>query len=357
MYGAEAVILNLSLALNAGGQDVGVLAVFQNSARPNLDLRTAAEKAGLETHLIECRGQFDPAVPSRLRRLTKTLQIDIVHSHGYKADIYAGWALRRSGVALVATCHNWIDSSVMLRMYGWLDRRMLRSFQQVAAVSQAVRTRLLAAGLKPERVQIIRNGIVLSQDSLPRDVPSDCPLTVGLVGRLSREKGIDIFITASGAVLRQYPSARFLIAGDGPEHDLLQSLIHELKLHDQVCLVGRCEDMAGFYSSLDLLVISSHTEGLPMALLEAMAYGLPVVATRVGDIPSVIEEDRTGKLVPPGDPAAVAAAIVALLSDSRSRRAMGVRARERVAAEFSASTMAQRYGQLYRDAIAKRDPA
>lgn len=354
MYGAEAVILNLSLSLNAGGESQSVLAVFHNSAQPNLELHTAAEKAGIETHLIECHGQLDPAVPSRLRRLTKTLQIDVVHTHGYKADIYAGWGLRRSNVAVVATCHNWIDNGIILRMYGRLDRWVLRRFQEVAAVSQAVRERLLSAGLKPERVQIIRNGIVLSNGSLPMDAPGDRPLTVGLVGRLSPEKGIDIFIRAAESVLREFSSARFLVAGDGPEHDRLESLIHELKLEDRVVLLGRCEDMAGFYSSLDLLVISSHTEGLPMALLEGMAHGLPVVATCVGDIPSVVEEGRTGKLVPPGNPTALATAITALLSDAGCRRAMGGGARERVVAEFSASTMAKRYVELYRDALSAR---
>ena len=358
MYGAEAVILNLSLALNASGEDVAVLAVFQNSARTNLELQTAAEKAGIETHLIECRGQLDPAVPSRLRRLVRTLQIDVVHSHGYKANIYAGWALRQSDAALAATCHNWIDNSLLLRMYGRLDRWILRRFERVAAVSQAVRERLLSSGLKPEQVQIIRNGIALPHDSLSRSVPTDRPMTIGLVGRLSPEKGIDIFIKATESVLRQHPSVRVLIAGDGPERESLQSLIQELKLENHVSLVGRCEDMTGFYNSLDLLVISSHTEGLPMALLEAMAYGLPVVATRVGDVPSVVEEGKTGKLVQPGDPAVLANAIIDLLSDGGLRRSMGITARERVAAEFSASAMAQRYVQLYRDAlITKRSRA
>jgi glycosyltransferase involved in cell wall biosynthesis len=354
MYGAEAVILNLSLALNSAGENTTALALFNNSARPNLQLRQAAEKAGLETHSLECRGQFDPRLPSRIRELAKTLHSDIVHAHGYKADIYAGWALGRADVALVATCHNWIDNGMALRLYGWLDRRTLRGFQRIAAVSQAVRARLLASGVRPDRVEIIPNGILLPDYSLSEHIADGSPLTIGLAGRLSPEKGIDIFIQASETVLRHTPSARFLIAGDGPEHDRLQSLIRDLNLHDRVQLLGRCEDMAAFYASLDMLVISSHTEGLPMALLEGMAYGLPVVATRVGDIPSVLEEEKTGKLVAPGDSSALASAMTELLSDPGRRRAMRVAARERVAAEFSASAMAQRYVRLYRDALASK---
>lgn len=354
MYGAEAVILNLSQSLNRGGENMSALALFNNTARPNLELRAAAEKAGLEAHLIVCRGQVDTSVPSRIRELTRALQTEIVHAHGYKADIYAGTALSRSDVALVATCHNWIDNSAVLRAYGWLDRRMLRKFQRVAAVSQAVRTRLLSSGLRPEQVQIIPNGILLPDLPLPELASPERPLTIGLVGRLSPEKGIDIFIRAAAAVLRDRPSARFVIAGDGPERSRLQDLVRELDVQQQVSLLGRCDDMASFYLSLDMLIISSHTEGLPMALLEGMAYGVPVVATRVGDIPSVLDEERTGKLVAPGDPTALAAAINELLSDGSRRRAMGANARERVAAEFSATAMSDRYVQIYRDALAAK---
>jgi len=357
MYGAESVILNLCMAINAAGQHSSALAVFANTAEPNLQLRDAALAAGIETHTVECRGQMDSSVPGRVLRLAESIGADIVHTHGYKADIYAWWGLRRSGISLVATCHNWVDNDMALRVYGFVDRAVLRRFHRIVAVSEGVRTRLRRARVAAERIALIRNGISLSpfEGASSRDTAPDQQIcTIGLVGRLSPEKRIDNFIRTAGTLSKDFPSSCFLIAGDGPERENLEILIHDLGLADRVRLLGQRHDMPSVYASFDALVISSETEGLPMVLLEAMASGLPVVATAVGEIPVVVKEGETGILVRPGDDAALTGAVRKLLADNALRRRMGTNARARAAAEFSADRMAADYIGIYHEAAARR---
>src|ERR1700674_5162751 len=117
MYGAEAVILNLSRTLNEGGHS-SVLGVFSNSANPNLQLHEAAVREGIESHLIPCKGQIDGSVIASIRKLAARTNAEIVHAHGYKADIYVYLALRTSRMPFVSTCHNWIDSKLLVSLYG-----------------------------------------------------------------------------------------------------------------------------------------------------------------------------------------------------------------------------------------------
>lgn len=359
MYGAEAVILNLSGALNAHPGDKSMIGVFSNSASPNLQLHEAAERAGVESYLIPCLGQLDRSMPAKIRTLVKETGADLVHAHGYKADVYAWWALHGSAPPLLSTCHNWIDNDTALRIYGAIDRWLLRRFDAVVAVSEEVRSRLLRAGVPQSRIHLIRNGVDLTpfaaasqrrEDSRP----AEGSLRVGLVARLSPEKGVDLFLQAAAVVLRQYPETRFLIVGDGPERPALEALIAQLGIAGSVSLLGRTNDMPGFYSSIDVLVSSSRIEGLPIALLEGMASRLPIAATSVGAVPQVIRDGDTGLLVPPGDPDALAAAVIRLLGDTSLRESLGRAAQQLVADEYSARAMADEYRRLYAQLLEER---
>ncbi len=354
MYGAEAVILDLSRSLGRSGHQ-SVLGVFANLAQLNTELVTRARSEGIETYPIPCHGQLDRAVPARLRDLVRETGAEIVHGHGYKADVYAYWALRGTKTALVATCHNWIDNSAALRAYGVLDRLALRSFRGVVAVSDGVRKRLLKAGVPHSKVSLIPNGLDLGPfaaiERRPDRADSD-PLTVGVAARLSREKGVDVFLRAAALVREQLPGTRFVVGGDGADRAELQRLIEETQMVSSARLLGRQEDMPTFYAGLDLLVLPSRMEGLPMALLEGMASGLAVVATKVGEMPEVVQDGVTGLLVPKEDPLALAEAIMELLRDSARRHEMGVRGRARVAEAFSAEAMTARYIRFYEEALA-----
>ncbi len=356
MYGAEAVILNLSRTLNQGPHQ-SMLGVFSNSAQPNLQLHETATAQHLQSHLIPCNRQVDLTVPASIRSLAQQTQADVVHAHGYKADIYTFLALRNTRTPLVSTCHTWYDNNALLRLYGALDRRTLRSYAAVIAVSEEVRQRLLAARVPSHRVSLIRNGIDLSPFDRPRAAESDTrPLTVGLVGRLSQEKGIDLFLRAAARVLTHLPSTQFLIAGDGPDRPTLQSLIDDLGIGANATLLGRTEDMPAFYASLDLMVSSSRQEGLPIALLEGMASRLPIVATSVGAVPALISHQQTGLLVPAENIDALSSAILTLLQHPDLRLQYGTAAQHLIAQQFSAQRMTSDYLGVYQAVLHERHP-
>lgn len=352
MYGAEAVILNLSRALNESSH-TSVLGVFSNSSNPNLQLHEAALREGIESHLIPCNGQFDRTVMARIRELVASTGADVVHAHGYKADVYVYFALRGTKTPFVSTCHNWIKSDALVSLYGIIDRFVLRSYAGVIAVSDEVKARLLKAGVRPEKIHLIQNGIDLrpfaaatrSIDLAAHDRADT--VTIGWVGRLSSEKGADVFLRATARVLAEYPSTKFIMTGDGPDLAILNALMDELNIRDSVAMVGRREDMPAVYASLDIMVSSSRQEGLPMAILEAMASGLPLVATAVGDVPVVVIDGRTGILVPSEDVDLLAAAMVKLIRDSALRERLGNAARKLIEEEFSSERMAADYLRVY----------
>ncbi|HZY71711.1 MAG TPA: glycosyltransferase family 4 protein [Edaphobacter sp.] len=358
MYGSESVILNLSRMLNESSH-ASDLGVFSNTSNPNLQLHEVAVKQGIESHLIPCAGQVDPTVVEKIRRLVAQTSADVVHAHGYKADVYVYFALRKTATPFVSTCHNWLKEGALVAFYGMVDRFVLRSYAGVVAVSDEVRAMLLKAGVRAEKVHLIRNGIDMRPfaDATPSLRTSDeekGALVVGWVGRLSSEKGADIFLRAAARVLAECPEARFVIVGDGPDLAVLNALIDELKIRKSISLAGRREDMPAVYASFDVMVSSSRQEGLPMAILEGMASGLPLVATAVGDVPTVVRDGSTGRLVPSENVELLTAAMVDLLRDASLRRRLGSAAKELIAKEFSAERMATNYLRVYEDALTQR---
>ena len=359
MYGAEAVILNLSRTLNEGAHS-SVLGVFSNSANPNLQLHEAATKEHIESHLIPCKGQIDRTVVASIRSLAVRTSADIVHAHGYKADIYTYIALRGSSIPLVSTCHTWYDNDLFVSLYGVADRMVLRNFAAIVAVSDEVKLRLLKAGVREDKIHLVENGIDLrpfdnATPSLQKDTASDHSSMVGLIGRLANEKGVDIFLRAAARVLVELPDTKFVVVGEGPDREKLESLIDELKIRESVSMLGRRDDMPSVYASLEIMASASRQEGLPIAILEGMASKRPIIATAVGAVPTVVLDGRTGVLLPPENIEALASEIANLLRDPALRMSLGTAARKLVEEKFSAGRMTADYLHVYEEAVSAQD--
>jgi glycosyltransferase involved in cell wall biosynthesis len=357
MYGAEAVILNMSRSLIEGGHQ-SLLGAFANSDSPNAQLHERALKEGIESHLIPCSGQVDLRAMERIRELVKRTGADVVHSHGYKADIYVYSALRRTDIPYISTCHTWYDNNLLVTLYGMADRFVLRSYSGVVAVSNEVKQQLLKSGVRGSKIYLINNGIDLrpfdrAAPTLRNDTQGTTRPTVGLVGRLSIEKGVDLFLQAAAVVLSAIPEAIFWVVGEGPDRAQLELIIDTLNIQKSVFLLGRRDDMASVYASLDVMVSASRKEGLPIAILEGMASRRAVIATAVGEVPTIIQHDHTGILVPAEDANAISAAIIALLEDSASRDRLGAAARQRVEESFSAERMTADYLRVYKTVLAE----
>jgi len=350
MYGAEAVILNLSRTLNEQGHS-SIIGIFSNSSNPNLQLHERALAEGIESHLIPCNGQIDRSVPASIRALANTTNTEVIHAHGYKADVYAYIALRNSSIPLVSTCHTWYDDNLLLWLYGAIDRYVLRNYAAVVAVSDDVRQRLLKSGVAASHIRFIRNGIDLrpftNAEPTLRHLAIPGNLLIGWVGRLTYDKGPDIFLRAIAQIRSELPDARYILVGEGPYRPEAERLISDLALGEVVHLPGQRSDMPSVYASCDFMVSSSRQEGLPMAILEGMAASLPWIGTPVGAVPTVIRQDANGILVPAGDVKLLAESMIRLMRDPEVRARMGTAARHITRQDFSAERMSEDYLRVY----------
>lgn len=277
---------------------------------------------------------------------------DVILCHGYKANLVGRRAARAAGIPVVAVSRGWTGESLRVRLYEALDRRELPQFDHVIAVSDGQAEQVRLAGVPEDRVTVIRNSARIGAFPPPSEAgrarlmalaPTPGNLIVVVAARLSPEKGIHVLIDAAERVLAVHPGTRFLICGEGTERDRLESLIAEADIGHAFALVGFRRDLDDLLSNADLAVLPSFTEGLPNAVLEASAAGVAVVATRAGGTPEAIVDGQTGWLVPPGDAAALASAISAVLGDPIKRGRMGAAGSDFVRSTFSFQTQAEAY--------------
>lgn len=357
-YGAERVVVTLSAALEEMGVHT-VVGAFDNSAKSShLEVLDQAALCNLETEQITCRGRFDRHAVRTIQDIVERHKIDVIHCHGIKPNLYAILAARRSKVALVSTCHSWIFNSKKDWVVSALERCFLRGVDQVVAVSDHLLPPLGRFGV---RAEVIANGIDLkpfrNQDpEFRRRMNWSGRPVIGAIGRLCPGKGLQFLLRAAPEVLKQNPSALFVLVGDGEERHTLEADAKSLGIQDSVCFMGVRSDIPEMVSSMDILAMPSLYEALPMALLEAMAAGLAVVASGVGTIPSVIQEGVNGMIVSPGDAHGLAGALCELLKNKELRSELGRRARETVETRFSSASMAKRYLEVYKEVTPAKEP-
>jgi len=349
-FGAENMVVQLCRAL----RDLGChsyAGVFQNLHRPNLDIVEQARRQGVSVQLFKCRGRIDIKTILAIRRFILQNDIHAVHTHGYKSNVYGYLATRGLATSLVATCHLWTRQSQRVRLYDFLDRRLLRLFPKVVGVSQAITKDLRSIGIDPLRISLVSNGIDFEQIQagepvLRREVPQGA-VVVGTVCRLTEQKGLIYLLHAFRAILARHPQAHLLIVGEGRDRAVLQQFVATHGLENDVTFAGLRRDMPNVYASIDIFVLPSIDEGLPIALLEALSFGKPSIGTRVGDVPKLILDGTTGLLVESRDAAALAAAVVRLMENAELCKQLGEAGRTYVRENYSAESMARRYLRLY----------
>ncbi len=299
-----------------------------------------------------------PRFRRSLRELTELLRrvgADLLLCHGYKANILGRIAARRVGVPVVAVSRGWTGENWRVRFYEKLDRFHLRFMDHVVAVSKAQADKCRRAGVRSERLSVIHNAIDpdrfvdpdpryrLKLEKMFREPKS---LLIATAGRLSPEKGFDVFLAAAARVLEAQPDVGFVLFGHGALKQVLLQQIAMLGLSGSVVLAGFRNDLDRFIPQLDLFVLPSYTEGLPNVVLEACAAGVPVVATEVGGTPEVIEHGTSGLLVPPGNPDALAYAILDAIECEDRLRDMGFNGRQRVLEAFTFPAQVEEYLKL-----------
>jgi glycosyltransferase involved in cell wall biosynthesis len=291
-------------------------------------------------------------IAEQLRRIGASVLL----CHGYKANVLGRIAARRVGIPVVAVSRGWTGESFRVRIYERLDRFHLRFMDHVVAVSGAQGQKVRNAGVKPDRLTVIPNAIDPDRfvDVDPRyrariERFFRTPKTriIGAAGRLSPEKGFEVFISAAARVLDVHPDCGFVLFGHGPCKESLQQQIGLLGLGASVVLGGFRNDLDRFIPQLDLFVQSSYTEGLPNVVLEACAASVPVVATNVGGTPEIIEDGVSGLLLLPGDSERLAERMLEALESEEDLRELGFQGRQRVLECFSFPAQVSGYLELF----------
>jgi glycosyltransferase involved in cell wall biosynthesis len=346
------------------GLDIGV-------ACPDGELAQRLDAAGIRRLPISGRDiSHSPRLTMELSALMKKEKPDIVHTHG---SLSGRMAARLRRIPVVYTKHGQVrvpDARGILPppagpFTRFINRVAARALSdKVIAVSEGVRRELEESGINPSMITAIPNGIDLgpykrkSRRSPRRVDVSDGTdkreFLIGTLARLSPQKGIDTLVEAAKIVVASCPTARFVIGGTGPLESDLRTKIRDLRLEPYVRMPGFVEEVPEFLAGLDLYVLPSDSEGIGLAIIEAMAAGLPVVATRVGGVPEAVVDGETGFLVPPRQPKALAQAIVRLLVDPDLAKYMGASGRARAEAMFDAKTTAEKTVGVYKDVLASR---
>ena len=280
--------------------------------------------------------------PLLLARLVRSLGADVVHTHLVHADVYGGVAAKLRGERLVSTKHN--DDPFRVGPFRYVERGLARVTDRIVTITDSLRRFTVdEVGIPAAKVETIHYGL----DDLPEPWGVNPPDTVPAgarvllaVSRLTEQKGVDVAVRA----LASLPGDTVLVVlGEGPERAALEALARELDVAGRVFLLGRVPDVAAWLRRATLLVHPARWEGFGLAVLEAMLAGLPVVASNVSSLPELVVDGVTGVLVPPDDPAALAAGLARALEAP----SLGAAGRDRAHAEFSVGRMADRVRTLY----------
>jgi glycosyltransferase involved in cell wall biosynthesis len=346
-YGAEGVVLNLSCGLRDLGCDM-TLGVFNARSPENVDFVDAAQLRSLEVWNLPCKSRTDLLAVAKLAQYLRHTGTAIIHTHGYKADAYGYFASRVAPCRAVATCHNWTNRTSALLSYGRVDKLLLRQFDQVIAVSENVQSMLFQSGFTPDQIALVHNGIDTAhfRRLVGLMEPAE-PFRIGALSRLSAEKGMDVLVRALPLVLRRFPQATCVIAGEGAQREQLTSLASKLGVSHALTLQGFCSGTAQFLSRCAVVAHPSRMDGMPLAILEAMSAGKAIVASNVGEIPLLLDHGKAGILVPPGSPEALAGGLVCMLENDAERKHYGDAAQMRARKLYDSAAMAREYLSLY----------
>jgi len=395
--GLESVVSLLASGLAARGHRVRLAATLSpEDPEPAFLDRLAGE--GVEVTALRVGRRDYRGEARRLAAVCAESDPQLIHTHGERSDWVGGRLARRRGIPHFATVHGFIRLGWRSRLTEWLQLRSLRRFDGVIAVSTPLADALRAAGVPGERVHRLPNAWAPRAPRLSRQearralaLPDRAPVA-GFVGRLGREKGPDVLVEALALLSREGPTrnasdrnapdhnapdhkglaakgadpdgpaanapdarVHVCLVGDGPEAEAVRALAERRGVAERLHAAGARSGAERLFAAFDVFALSSRSEGTPMVLFEAMAAGVPIVATRVGGVPDVLGESEA-LLVAPDDPDALAAAIRASFAEPEAAAARAARARLRLEAEFAQAPWLERHEALYRAALAAGSP-
>ena len=341
---------------------IAVAAFVRAGRPPNVFLETARHH-GIATFEIPEKGRFDRTAITAMRAAVERFDADIVQTHAVKSHFLCRLAGLHRERPWIAFHHGYTWPDLRARMYNEFDRWSLRAASQVLTVSKPFQQQLEERGVEPRRIEIVHNaidagwGASANPKTAGEALRSQLGIAPGtpvllIVGRLSREKDHETLLRA----VARLPAAHLVIVGEGPDRPRIEAAVVANKLERRTSLTGHKPSAEPYYGIADIAILSSRTEGSPNALLEAMAAGIPAVATRVGGIPEIATDSETAILVEPEDDAAMAAAIARLLDDADLARSIAHRAQKHVLLHHSPEARMQRLWSIYMRVLGSERP-
>lgn len=347
LYGGARQVLHLMQGLEQAGIDNTLV------CPPDGAIAAAASHLGLKVQTMSMAGDLDAGFGRRLARWLGVTRPDLVHVHSRRgADIWGGLAARQARVPAVMSRR--VDSPD-LPILGKIKYRMYR---RVVAISDGIAAQLINGGLSPDKLRVVHSAVDNSAQpqwledqfraafSLQKD-----DLVVACVAQLILRKGHATLLDAWPGIRAQCPRARLILFGKGSEESRLRAQAQRLGLDEAVIFAGFREDLGEFLAHVDVLVHPALREGLGICLLEAQAAGVPVVASSVGGIPEAVADGLSGKLVPPGKPHQLEAAVIELLNNPARRAALGAAGKEFVAENYSVERMVSGNLAVYEEVL------
>ncbi len=360
LYGAESVLLNLSREMCLAGKYTPVIGCIVGSPDEQNDLFDKAGELGLAAEKLVVRNGMFLWDVLRLSRRLKNLGIDLIHSHGYKPSVFGFFVRLLSGIPVTATCHLWFMQGkipLKMRLMVKLELFLYRYFPVVVAVSQPIKEVLQENGVSKEKLKVIKNGIFFDDyGQLDAGAMHEIRAALGLengeicllnIGRLSHQKAQANIVLAAKKMREKYSLLKFFIVGEGPLREVLEKQIADEGLQHCVKLLGFRSDTANLLRIADVFLLPSRDEGMPMALLEAVASKVPVIVTPVGDIPNVIVNKESGVLVPVDDIDALCAGIMQLVNSKVDCDKYCDNAWNAMKREYSSMSMYHAYRNVY----------
>lgn len=356
-------IMMLVLNLEVGGQE-RMLLELTRSLNPNSfkalicclegrgRLADQAEAAGIEVLALNKPGGFSLATVHRLRTLVRERNIALIHSHNNPGLIYGGLTVCGTSVKHVHTKHGVGSASAKAR---WLNRIASSTVDTFVPVSDALLAQAQAdEGIPRAKLKRIDNGVDLEPFlGIARSSGGEGGPVIGHVARLNPIKNQRLLINLFADFVSNQPTAKLVIVGDGPDRAELESLAAELGISGSVCFAGIQSEIAAYLARFDWFALTSHSEGTPISVIEAMASGLPVTSTRVGGMPAIVSEGKTGFLADPEDRTKMLDDWGRLAQDQTLRRNMGKAARQFAMTHYDIHRMTQAYEAVYHANLAR----
>ena len=351
--GSEAHLMMLLPKLRAHGWQPHMIVLKARGNQPEAFIEHL-QANGVSTEVLPVRGHVDPTLPYRLSQRFRDLRPALVHTHLFHADLYGALALRGSRVPLISTKHGF-DPWRVRPWWGWLNRLATRRAQHLIVISAAIgQWHCDVESLPPEKMSVVHYGLdaAIFRDAAAASTRTDDGrIRIGVVSRLIQQKGVDVLLRAFALLKADHQQADLLVVGDGPARASLEDLAQSLELSDRVKFLGYRRDVSTIMRELDVVAFPTHGEGFGLVVLEAWAWAKPVVASAVTSLPEIIEDERSGLLVPVGNEHALAAALSRLIQDAGLRRALGENGRQRLEHDFTIETMTRKTVDVYQGVL------